>query len=103
MNNLHAVAAMTGMKAPKIRRGGGRHKTPAKPSSPQAHLDNVQSALASGDHAKAKTHALTLAKALHKLTGKASGKEIGPQNPGTPQPLGLASPAQRMPDPTNGY
>ena len=82
-----AVEAMTGLPSgkKKVRRGGGRHK--AKPQTPAEHHQSLNAAMASGDKAGAKVHALNLAKALH-----AAVQQQQPQ-PQQQQPSGPSIPA----------
>jgi hypothetical protein len=53
--------AMTGMPLgkPKTRRGGRKGR------GPDHHMANLQAAMKTGDHGAAKSHALSLANALH--------------------------------------
>lgn len=63
MNSLNSLSAMTGMASgqkKKVRRG---RKPSGKPGA--SHHAAMNQAYAAGDHAKAKSHALNFAKALH--------------------------------------
>lgn len=80
-----SLEAMTGMMSgtkpkAKTRRGGGRHKSPAKATTPHDHMANAKTAMDKGDHQTAKRHALSLVKALHAITKSKTPPTADPMN-----------------------
>ncbi len=86
-------SGMTGMSPGKKTRRGGRSKGTAL----STHLSNLNKAMHAGDHTTAKTHALSLANALHRGTSTANLDEVDvpgtaeePDPPQQAQPSGLS-------------
>lgn len=88
-----ALESMTGMPTGKTHRGKrSRGKGPKNhAASAQQHAKDVTSAMAAGDHAKAKTSALHLANALHAITKKPAPTLTAPSDPGLNK-TGMARP-----------
>lgn len=89
------LESMTGLPSGKTHRGKrSRGKGPKNHAAVATqHAKDVASAMASGDHAKAKTSALHLANALHAITKKPAPTLGAPSDPGLnkltmAQPLG---------------
>jgi hypothetical protein len=80
----------------KTRRGGRKNR------GPEHHLKNLQQAMKAGDHGSAKSHALSLANALHKgvaKPGSAVPDEPDTQDTAGPvnQPLSVGLPGATQP------
>lgn len=77
--------AMTGLPIgkKKTRRGGRKNR------GPEHHMENLKQAMKSGDHGSAKSHALSLANALHKGTPKPGAAVPEPDVTDTAAPTDL--------------
>ena len=64
--NPSSLQQMTGLTAPKKPTHRGKR---SRGKGPKPIHDALNTAMASGDHVAAKSHALNLVKALHALTG----------------------------------
>lgn len=103
MNSFNSLSAMTGMPSGQKKKPTRRGRKPSgKPGA--SHHAAMNQAYAAGDHAKAKSHALNFAKALHThMTGavQPDAAIADPADQGM-SPAPAAMPAAKPPAPKPG-